>query len=127
MKVFIPQQFPCFGLFPDIQTVVQCLHIRRKFAKIDLSSTKLQIRLDSTKYCNNWSTSVEEEEGEIRNRKVHGQMYDLSMRKAAKLVDYRKILIFWSCPCFILRPVTPELTAGANWYSESVTIHFSEF
>ena len=124
MKVFMPQL--CFGLFPDIQTVVQCLHIRRKFAKIDLSSTKLQIRLDSTKYCNNWSTS-HEEEGEIRNSKVQGQICDLSMRKASKLVDYRKILIFWSCPCFILRPVTPELTAGANWYSESVTIHFSEF
>ena len=124
MKVFMPQLFPCFGLFPDIQTVVQCLHIRRKFAKIDLSSTKLQIRLDSTKYCNNWSTSVEEEEGEIRNRKVQGQMYDSSMHGKQ---PHCWILIFWSCPCFILRPVTPELTAGANWYSESVTIHFSEF
>ena len=124
MKVFIPQLFPCFVLFPDIQTVVQCLHIRRKFAKIDLSSTKLQIRLDSTKYCNNWSTSVEEEEGEIRNSKVQGQMYDLST--CGKQPNWW-ILIFWSCPCFILRPVTPELTAGANWYSESVTIHFSEF
>ena len=50
---FYASTISMFLTIPDIQTVVQCLHIRRKFAKIDLSSTKLQIRLDSTKYCNN--------------------------------------------------------------------------
>ena len=27
---------------------------------------------------------------------------------------------------FHLQASNPQLTAGANWYSESVTIHFSE-
>ena len=106
MKVFIPQLFPCFVLFPDIQTVVQCLHIRRKFAKIDLSSTKLQIRLDSTKYCNN--LKKKKEKLEIGKCKVKCMIQVCT--ESSHTVGY----LFLELPLFYLKASNPRAHCGGK-------------